>query len=523
MVKRRLKELGIRHVRDGFGSADRTDMYPRYADMAANGIRGTMINCRFTSLTDWELFTHSAKDPQVRPFVEALEGVNEPDLQQNRQHDGGEWQNDARGCDYWTRQQVHNDDGGPPLNVPVYMSSATGTSFTRMGNLWVPRHDDGGNMHPYPGNQKPSGADYYPFSRAMAEIRQANFEGLNVPVVATETGYHNAVNTTDGHRPVSEKAAGIYVPRLFLEYARAGVERTFTYELVDLWPDDGSKSDPQRHFGLFRHDWSYKPAATAIKNMNGWLDSPATGPRTALDYSMTNTDDPDGAGTKGDVRHLLMQKADGSYWLAVWQNSSVWNNATGGDITNSSVIARVNLPRGMSVTCYRPATAGTCGSLASSTSFSVGVPDDVLLLKLRDGRSHSAAEPAPSGRTRGLICKTGGLTQTGGCSVLSPSRSSATRASAEHAEPPRAAPRVDTSLRGSQRRDSTDDLGPAAAVDLTVRSATTWTDRSCRCWCRKGSRSSRQPPGRSQRRTSDRHYARMFEDFDPDGRPCAGA
>lgn len=393
MVKQRLRELGIRHVRDGFMYGDRSDLYPRYADMAANGFRGTMINCRFikgaTDKDDWEHFTAIAKRDDVRPFIEALEGVNEPDQFDGGNHDGGSWWNDARGCDFYTHKYANDSTYGASLNVPTYMSSPGGHGKHKdMGNLWEPKHADGGNYHPYPGEQKPSGPVGWEFDKVMGNIRAHNFMGVQVPVIATETGYHNALKHTGGHRPVSERASGIYLPRLFLEYARGAepnftgqpaVKRTFLYELVDLKPDDGTKSDAQRHFGLYRNDWTPKPAATVISRMNTLLASPP-GPRTPLDITMSNTADPDGAGTKGDVRHLLMQKADGKYMLAVWQNSTVWQN--GADVANDYVLARVNLPQAMSVLCHRPATGSTCGSISSSTGFSVRAHDDLLLIEL---------------------------------------------------------------------------------------------------------------------------------------------
>ena len=57
-------------------------------------------------------------------------------------------------------------------------------------------------------------------------------------MVVTETGYHNAVNDPSiEHRPVSELAAGKYMPRLLLEYFNRGFGGTYLYELIDSQPD----------------------------------------------------------------------------------------------------------------------------------------------------------------------------------------------------------------------------------------------------------------------------------------------
>ncbi len=382
MLKQRLKELGIRHVRDGLPFDNPQWVADRMADMAANGFKGTLINCRFQDSQNWELLTHIAKRPEVRPFVEALEGVNEPNLQQGGQHDGGAWWNDARGCDYYTHQQANNDEGGPPLNVPTYMSSATFDTFKKMGSLWTPRHADGGNMHPYPGSWKPSGPRYHPFHQSMADIRQSNFEGNGMPVIATETGYHDAINCGScGHKPVSQAAEAIYTPRLVLEYAKAGVQRTFLYELVDLWADP-ERDDVESNFGLFENDWSYKPAATALKNTIDLLDSPSASAQQPLGYTLSNTADPDGSGTAGAVKDMLMQKADGSWWLALWQDSTVYTDS-GGDVSNPAIKVGVKLQRTLTATGYRPTNGTRTHGSVTASSFTARVNDDVLLIRLR--------------------------------------------------------------------------------------------------------------------------------------------
>ncbi len=159
------------------------------------------------------------------------------------------------------------------------------------------------------------------------------------------------------------------------------MQRTFLYELVDLWADP-ERDDVESNFGLFENDWSYKPAATALKNTIGLLDSPSASAQQPLDYTLSNTADPDGSGTAGAVKDMLMQKADGSWWLALWQDSTVYTDS-GGDVSNPAVKVRVKLERTLTATGYRP-TKGTrtYGSVTAS-SFTVRVNDDVLLIRLR--------------------------------------------------------------------------------------------------------------------------------------------
>ena len=381
MVKQRLRELGVRHIRDGFDPDRRQWFFDRVNSLAAAGIKSTLISCRLINPDGWAHFVEDAKN-KVRDSLDALEGVNEPERQGR-----SDWVSDSRSCNYWTYQLTkgtHAHEFGAPLQVPIYGPSATGTAFKQLGNLYDPPHADGGNIHPYPGARPPSGPDYYPFTRRMAEIREWTFEGRQVPMVATETGYHDATNCSRcSHYPISQRSEAIYLPKLFMEYARGGVERTFTYELVDQWPNP-ERDEPEKNFGLFESDWSYKPAAYALKNTIDLLDSPSAGPRQALEYTLSETGDPDGTGPAGPVKDRLFQKADGSWWLALWQDSAVWNRDARKDVTHSIAYVKIQLDRELTATGYRPTLGtGTYGSVRAS-SFTAGVAEDLLLIKLAD-------------------------------------------------------------------------------------------------------------------------------------------
>jgi len=210
-------------------------------------------------------------------------------------------------------------------------SVAYPSSYAAWGDLSASL--DEGNMHSYPGGRPPS-ANLRQWITAAATTSGAK------PVQATETGYHNALLTTNGHLPASERAAAIYVPRTFLEYFREGVKRTYAYELLS---EGTSESNAEHNFGLLRNDYSDKPAMVALRNLIRLLDEPgfpltSESPLTppALAYSPASADDPGSSSTAGslnyslidlptDVRQLLLQKSDGSFWLALWREVSVWD------------------------------------------------------------------------------------------------------------------------------------------------------------------------------------------------------
>ena len=85
------------------------------------------------------------------------------------------------------------------------------------------------------------------------------------PMAATETGY-----STFNDGP-SEAAHAKYLPRLFCEYFRKGVQRTFSYEFLDEW---NKPEDREANFGLIRYDLSPKPAFEALRRLIRLVEEP---------------------------------------------------------------------------------------------------------------------------------------------------------------------------------------------------------------------------------------------------------
>jgi hypothetical protein len=166
-----------------------------------------------------------------------------------------------------------------------------------------------GNLHSYSGGEPP--ARNLDDERALA----ANVSG-GKPVMATETGYHNALATSSGHRPVDEATAGSYIPNLYLEYFRRGIARTFAYELVDERPET-ALSNIEQHFGLLRDDFSRKPAYTALKRLIAAVGDGAPAGNPALRYEV--------AGADPSLRQLLLARRGGGFSLVLWRDERIWD------------------------------------------------------------------------------------------------------------------------------------------------------------------------------------------------------
>jgi hypothetical protein len=289
LVKPRLLELGVRHVRDGL-RANRKDVVQRLDDLAANGIRSDLI-------------LHPADGVEVAKACAAsvltVEGPNEPD---NKKKD---WIPSARDDQTALYQAIKSDPATARLPVLVSAMANTRDSPGKLGALAGAL--DFGNMHSYPGGLNPtSGGWGISLDRAIAEERKVCAEK---PIFVTETGYHNRT-AQEGHPGVPEAVAARYLPRLHLHYFNTGIVRTFSYELLDLFPDPGM-TDMERHFGLARNDGSPKPAFTALRNLIRILKDP--GPPFAADalgYAL-------GGETHG-VRRTVLQKRDKTFLVIFW-------------------------------------------------------------------------------------------------------------------------------------------------------------------------------------------------------------
>jgi hypothetical protein len=112
---------------------------------------------------------------------------------------------------------------------------------------------------------------------------------------------------------VPEDVAAGYTLRTFLEHFRAGVARTFIYELVD---EGSSQTDPEKSFGLLRSDLSEKPAATALRRLLGVVGRPQPVGDDARWLDITV-----GPG----VEQLLLQRGPDEYQLILWQAASTWD------------------------------------------------------------------------------------------------------------------------------------------------------------------------------------------------------
>jgi hypothetical protein len=301
-----LADLGVRHVRDGIwystDAAWNDTLYRQQEIVASRGVKFIYgLDLRPTSGTVAERLGVIAD--RLAGTAEAIEGPNEPDL-----FEKGAWAPRLRAFmpELYDAVKKHPDRAIRALPVvgPSFALGGASSSGDLSGSM------DVGNVHPYTGCRSPTPSHLRDVSDEYAQVSGGK------PWWATEVGFHTAINydpNSDAQPACDERTAAVYTLRTVLEHFKFGVERTYLYELIDLRPDPG-KVDPESNFGLLRNDFSSKPAFTALKNM---LEIVGTSGPAELE--------PFGFSASGRCRHLLIQKADGSYVVFLWRLDSVWD------------------------------------------------------------------------------------------------------------------------------------------------------------------------------------------------------
>ncbi len=368
VVSQRLRELGVRHIRENL-VPDRPDQYQRLNQLAAQGVKATLILGEPTDGAAGLAELTSILATKLNGSVAAIEGPNEWDLRGS-----SNWMSTLAPYQAQLWSQVK---GNPALAGLPVVGPSLGNTNSRATD--ISGSLEYGNIHSYPNGEPPEW-------NLSSQLSTATAMSGSKPVMATETGYHNALGYSGGHRPASEAAQATYLPRLFLEYYRRGIVRTFSYELLDEFPDP-SGAEPESRFGLLRNDLSPKPAFTALQNLIAICADPGGGAISPgkLDYAIS--------GDQTELRQMLLQKSDGSFYLALWRAESVWDNKGVRALGAPSRTVKVSFPGGVAgAQEFAPnVSAQPLRTLPGGEALSVEVGSQVVILKL-GGKASGGAQ-----------------------------------------------------------------------------------------------------------------------------------
>src|SRR5271156_1519660 len=293
---------GIKHARDGLDP--NSDYLARLNGLSAKGMHFDII----TALNDSDALL--ASFPSTLSGFETYEGPNEVNATLDP-----DWAPKLSAF----MQRLHADVHGTPSlsHYPIIAPSLIGgaSAATALGSL-AP-YVDYGNMHNYfaefnPetkgwGRMTPSGV----YGSLAYNMNLARIVGDDKPIVSTENGYPSTPG--GGNGALDYVTDGKYIPRLLFTQYNAGVVRTFIYEFLDL--DNSGRI--YTNYGLVDTSLQPKPAYRAVQAMiadlrdtNGGAFAP-----TPLRYKLVS---------HSNVQHTLLEKPDGSYYLALWVGVANW-------------------------------------------------------------------------------------------------------------------------------------------------------------------------------------------------------
>jgi hypothetical protein len=359
-----LASLGIHHVRDGMQTGQ-LQTCSQARQLAAEGVRFqyiTVISDRSADLISWAACAGNA--------VERFEAPNEYDI--THPGDDSNW---PATLNAFQRSLWATVKGTAALaNVSVAGPALIGASdYAAVGDLSA--FEDVGNMHDYFEGRNPGtpGWGSGGYGSIPYNLAEAAYGSVSKPIESTETGYEIAPAL--GNSDVTEWVAAKYLPRLFLEQWNAGVPRTYLYEMYD----EGSA--PFDHYGLVRSDtlaprWGY----WALKNLVAVLQDSALslGNAGPLYWSLS--------GQTWNVHHSILQKADGTLYLALWIEWP-YNDPNSGAVFSippqTVTVTMPAAPNSASIYSYDSRMNLNPMPISPSTQIHLTLTDSVTLLRMK--------------------------------------------------------------------------------------------------------------------------------------------
>jgi hypothetical protein len=200
------------------------------------------------------------------------------------------------------------------------------------------------------------------------------------PLMFTEFGYHTLVGRParpGAWQGVDEESQAALLVNGWLDCARLGVARVYLYELFDERPDNAGAPSQENHFGLFRHDGSPKPAATAFRTLFTALADTHPRARTFTpDRPAAELTLPQG------VACLSLQAASGRRFFVLWNESPIWDADALRAQRGPSANVRIAFAAPMAVTVTDVLDPGGSRSLAQGRLADVQVGSHPLILTL---------------------------------------------------------------------------------------------------------------------------------------------
>ena len=348
ICRNRLLDLGVKHIRDGNYCSPLAEEH--FLEIYDKGRIKLLLNINFE---DPKEFMPRVK--RLKKMLSGVEGVNEGDYTIDQDYQDTRpniWvpQLIAYQKRLWEHIKEDQDSDINHLLVVGPSFANISASPAKVGDL-LRDYMDYGNIHAYPSAAQDPVANWgWDLNESEIKNRMQILAG-NKPIITTETGYHNCL-TTDikYHMGVPEDVSAVYSLHVLFEYFIAGIERTYLYEFLDQ--REAADGDIQRHFGMIRVDGTPKPAYTALQNLIALLnDDNELYITKPFEYELVCDNLPD----KEILKHQLLQKSDGSWWVAIFRTPTLYDPLNSCKLECKAVNVKLLLDRKTKeIDIYRP-------------------------------------------------------------------------------------------------------------------------------------------------------------------------
>jgi hypothetical protein len=296
----------------------------------------------------------------------AVEGPNEV----NEGHHAG-WETRTRDFQQWLFAEVNSRSAiaGKPILSPTIWSREK-SAYELLGD--ISGMCDATNLHYYTGGTRPTITSKGENSDSAGTLDEAISDARGMapgkPLWITETGWsQTGQGVALSQWDVTDLAAAKYWPRMVCEAFNRGVVRTAIYAFFD---DDRS---PPKYHGIMDRQFNKRKAYSGLKNMIAvFADPGASFEPGELALTMPTS-----------VSHLpLMQRRDGSFLLAMWQDADSYNRQTFKDINVPPINVALDLGDSRHFRLFTPLDSGSPKDLPAGESVTVAVPDHLVVLEV---------------------------------------------------------------------------------------------------------------------------------------------
>lgn len=364
LIRRRLNELGIRHLRGGVMDAHTQGNGDQFSEEETQRIVDSFHKLRDDGMR--MIFTVGDHGPYKQnyyynrwpadiakaisftmehypEFTAGYLGLNEwnwatrtddggPDYTQDAaNHWPGEWRD-------FCRRLYEDVQRHPEAHDREVFAAAMALPWSLQKLNDATAVVDTGNLHFYP-KRRP--IEVHEEWGMLKNFDDGAFPGMDISL--TEMGQHQAYNGR--HYGLSPRAFDKMLPRQIAEHFRAGTRRIYTYTFANI--KSPRRTEREDHFGLVGYDGEPTGAFHTIKNLidllgekeynpsaNAWV-GPTHQPRS-LEIEFSDR--------RESLKHVLLQKADGNFYLVLWngvpsfrQEDPVSPDPSGREIDNPEV------------------------------------------------------------------------------------------------------------------------------------------------------------------------------------------